>query len=348
MTRRKTQRPTRPARKIKAVPAGEWGLIRIDSHPIREKARKEYQKILRELNQTREAIEQFERYDKPKFNQWFHRQFGAVLTQLRELSEKLDTQRQLMFEIEHEADVMDCSYTRAYERVMWRRQHPEAKAQDTSATQPTDATEEDSDNPFSQFEKLFEDLRGVFGEMFEEGGADHSIPGNPPSQPSKKISAELKDLYRAVVRRLHPDVLEQMSPQKQEWWHQAQEAYQSRDADQLRVILTLCEIEEQGSTARTSVSLLMRITRQFKSSLRTLRSQLNKHRRDPAWNFSKSSDQAALVSRTERMLQSELADLKSALHVVENQIAMWARQALSARNRGTRRRSRFQQPEFPF
>jgi hypothetical protein len=51
-----------------------------------------------------------------------------------------------------------------------------------------------------------------------------------------------------------------MTAQKTEWWHQAQAAYEAGDAEQLEVILTLCEIGESGTTAHTSASLLQRIT----------------------------------------------------------------------------------------
>ena len=34
-------------------------------------------------------------------------------------------------------------------------------------------------------------------------------------------SKRLKELYRAVVRRLHPDSQREMTAQKTEWWHKA-------------------------------------------------------------------------------------------------------------------------------
>jgi len=141
-----------------------------------------------------------------------------------------------------------------------------------------------------------------------------------------------------VVRRLHPDT-QSLTPQRKEWWHQAQTAYENGDVEQLQVILSFCEIEDHGTTARTSVSLLMRITRQIKSSLRTLKSQLAEYRRDPAWNFSRLPDPGPLAERTERMLRAELLELRRALVAMESQLAMWARQAQATRPGPTFRRA---------
>jgi hypothetical protein len=80
------------------------------------------------------------------------------------------------------------------------------------------------------------------------------------STASAHASTRLKELYRSVVRRLHPDSQREMTAQKTEWWHQAQMAYEAGDVEQLEVILTLCEIGDSGTTANTSASLLQRIT----------------------------------------------------------------------------------------
>ena len=80
---------------------------------------------------------------------------------------------------------------------------------------------------------------------------------DPDPKPNR--AARLKDLYRALVRRLHPDSQVEMTPQKTEWWHQAQAAYQIGDPDELELILTLCEIGDTGTTAHTSASMLQRV-----------------------------------------------------------------------------------------
>src|ERR1019366_1675929 len=134
----------------------------------------------------------------------------------------------------------------------------------------------------------------------------------PSARPAAPVLAakRLKELYRAVVRRLHPDSQREMMAQKTEWWHQAQAAFEAGDAEQLEVILTLCEIGESGTTAHTSASLLQRITAQLKSSLREIKRQITQRRCEPAWNFSGRTDHAVMADQVRRELTGELMRMR--------------------------------------
>ena len=136
-------------------------------------------------------------------------------------------------------------------------------------------------------------------------------------------SKRLKELYRAVVRRLHPDSQREMTAQKTEWWHQARAAYEAGDAEQLEVILALCEIGESGTTAHTSASLLQRITAQLKSSLREIKRQITQRRREPAWNFSNRTDHAVMADRVRRELTGELMAMRRRWSETQELIAQW-------------------------
>ena len=118
-------------------------------------------------------------------------------------------------------------------------------------------------------------MNELFGKSRPRAGSGdaHDSRMGPSARPAAPVLAakRLKELYRAVVRRLHPDSQQEMTAQKTEWWHQAQAAYEAGDAEQLEVILTLCQIGDSGTTAHTSASLLQRITAQLKSSLREIK-----------------------------------------------------------------------------
>jgi hypothetical protein len=310
----------------------------VDSRPIRNKARRDYEKVLTDLERARQDIERFEKQDQPAFSRWLNRQFGALLTELRETTQKLQNHRELLFEIDSEAFAGNCSHVRAYERVMWRRAHPEpeppAPAEDDAGR---DRAGRGSDPDADDFESFFSEVEEEFERLFGGNPDNGELPTEAASAPNHR-PARLKDLYRAVVRHLHPDMNKRVSAQRLEWWHQAQAAYESGDVEQLQVILTLCEIEEQGTTAKTSVSLLMRITRQFKATLRTLKATLMRYKGDPAWNFNNLREHSSLSLRTERYLKQQLAELQQALGAIESQIAVWARQAQMNRRRPSRRR----------
>jgi len=164
-----------------------------------------------------------------------------------------------------------------------------------------------------------------------------------PAQASKR----LKELYRAVVRQLHPDSQRDMTAQKTEWWYQAQAAYEAGDVEQLEVILTLCEIGDSGTTAHTSASLLQRITAQLKNSLREIKRQITGQRRDPAWNFSRRADLDALAVQTRHTLMDDLQRMRYQCRTIQEMIARW-QIAAERLNQPRRRENHAQKMEFSF
>ena len=323
-------------------------LVQVDGTDIRKKIKKDYEKALRDLNHSRRLLDQFHQTDLPQFTRWLNTRFGALLTELRELNLKMAADDAIVFMVENEFMFGGGSYARAYQRVMELRENPEPpppppggerdRKRESFGGRPDWENPDDEDDP----------LKAIFDEMFGELGADEEPRNQRGSQAGHHIevpvpvhaSKRLKELYRAVVRRLHPDSQREMTAQKTEWWHQAQAAYEAGDAEQLEVILTLCEIGDSGTTAHTSASLLQRITAQLKSSLREIKRQLAGRRRDPAWNFSSRTDHAAMAEHVGRELTGELMAMRRRWLDTQELIARW--KAAAERLKPSRRRRQSQ------
>jgi len=180
-------------------------------------------------------------------------------------------------------------------------------------------------------------LAVIAGRTFPHDGGGPRTAFSPASA-APRATSRLKELYRALVRRLHPDTQQEMTAQKIEWWHQAQAAYEHGDEGQLEIILTLCEIGETGTTAHTSASLLQRITAQLKTSLREIKRQLAERRRDPAWGFSGQPDHEGLAVRLRHAMTSDLERMRALWRETQELIAGW--KAAAERLRTPRRRKR--------
>ncbi len=330
-------------------------VIWIDGSAVRKKFTKDYEKARRDLQQSRVQLDRFIATDQPQFSRWLNSHFGALLTELRELSRQLMEDESLIYLVETEAFLTGDSYARAYREVTQARDNPEPPFDEHEASehdQQSSGSESASDHGGSgngskkkggdPFEAFFEDLFGPAdsNDSDEPGWAEPGPAGarRQRSEDPGSKSPGVKELYRALVRQLHPDRLQEMTPQKTEWWHQAQKAYQAGDAEQLEVILTLCAIGEAGTTAQTSVSLLQRITAQVKSSLRQLKQELAEARRNPAWNFSNRTDLAELASQTRRTLTQDRDQLRFKAQQYRATIAKW--QAAADRLKRPRRRKR--------
>ena len=316
-------------------------LVLVDGTAIRKKIKRDYQKALRDLDNSRRQLDQFRQTDLPQFTRWLNVHFGALLTEIRELSQKIALDEELIFDVHNEVLFGGCSYPYAYERVMALRENP------TAATGEPD--EEPIRLPRDQNPEILttrrrirwkhssSDYFGQFGPGERPREKHASRPGHRGAPGSLPDSASrLKELYRSLVRRLHPDTQREMTAQKSEWWHQAQTAYEAGDLDQLEVILTLCEIDDSGTTAHTSASLLQRITAQLKSSLREIKRQLARHRRDPAWNFSQRTDHDLMAVQMRRELTGDLQQMRERWRQTQEMIATW--KAAPARPKAAPRR----------
>ena len=332
-------------------------LVRVDGAGIRKKIKKDYEKALRDLENSRRQLEQFHQTDLPQFTRWLNTHFGALLTELRELNQKMAADEELIFQVENEAMISGCSDARAYQRVMELRENPEPPRPRPPSSGEADgegdpfgsrlefAIDEDEEDPMEEFMNEFFRKFGPGARPQDNHGPRNGqhTESAAPTHASKR----LKELYRAVVRRLHPDSQREMTAQKTEWWHQAQTAYEAGDVEQLEVILTLCEIGDSGTTAHTSASLLQRITAQLKHSLREIGRQLAGQRRDPAWNFSRRTDLEALAVQTRRTLMADLERMRYQCRTIQEMIARW--KVAAERLKQTRRRKHHpQNMEFSF
>ena len=355
MERRAPKRQTR----THAVPHAQAAnhvraLVRVDGAGIRKKIKKDYEKAVRDLENSRRVLDQFHQRDLPQFTRWLNTHFGALLTELRELSQKMAADEELIFQVQGEVMFGGGSYARAYQRVMEFRENPEPPPpppgrgerdgnRDSFGAKPESGNFDEEEDPLEEFVNEFFRQFGPGADKREQ----HGSRAGEPTETGAHATKRLKELYRAVVRRLHPDSQREMTAQKTEWWHQAQAAYEAGDAGQLEVILTLCEIGESGTTAHTSVSLLQRITAQLKSSLRETKRQLTQHRRDPAWNFSGRTDHAVMADQVHRRLFGDLMEMRRRWMETQEMIAKW-KTAAERLKPARRRKRRTESTDCPF
>jgi hypothetical protein len=330
-------------------------LVRVDGAGIRKKIKKDYEKALRDLENSRRQLDRFHQMDLPQFTRWLNTHFGALLTELRELSQKMAADEEFVFQVENEAMFAGRSHARAYQRVMEFRENPEPPgSQHSGGSEPTGKRDPFGARPESgnaeDEEDPMEEFMNEFFRKFGSGALPQDNHGPQAGQHTEsaapaQASARLKELYRSVVRRLHPDIQREMTAQRTEWWHQAQAAYETGDVEQLEVILTLCEIGDSGTTAHTSASLLQRITAQLKNSLREIKRQLARQRRDPAWNFSRRADHDTLAVQTRRSLMGDLERMRYQCRTIQEMIARWK---VAAERLKQPRRRKYHPPNMEF
>jgi hypothetical protein len=332
---------SQPVRRRRAAPApGAWSIVPVDGTAIRRKARRDYERVLRDLDAAKAEAERFEVEDKPQFAKWLSANFGALLTEIRELQEKLFQAQELVNEVQQEFYFGNYrSINKAYKDVMHRRNHPEEAAQKES--------EEDKED--EEFRREFEE---AFNQMEDEsaeeeraksgrGRAARNGAGEAPGKQNNRV----KDVYRKLVRLLHPDKGSKRTAKEVEWWHETQEAYETGNLEQLELILTLVEMEHKGSK-EASISVLGQLTVEFRKSLKALKRKIASLKKEIAWGFSQLTDLSALMARTRAQLTADRDKLAWLLQKYQSQISAWEIAATTPGKRVRARRGAWQDEEW--
>lgn len=335
---RHTAPPRPPSSSCKSV-------ISLDTQSIRKKALKDYQKAERSLEQLKAQIKRYHERDIPGFRSWLHQAFGTLLSKQREISQQFHAKRQLLMEVEELVFRYDLSDIEAYRKAIWRRDHPkeaeeedlqyeqERQARRARAQNPdlNNADDDDDSDPFDEsfgdgadedFDSVPDDEWENFSDFFENATGQRPPPRG--ARPSQKEDKSAKEVYRTIVRRLHPDHHGHMSEARKNLWHEAQAAYRNHDTQALYNILARCEGGEAGLGTHSPVSLIHNLTAQMKRALQSTRSKIRHTKSDPAWDYETKIKNHAFVRNIQqsitgevRAMQHDLDEINSLLSELE-------------------------------
>ena len=333
-------------------------VVRIDQEPMRRAAGSECTAAMARLEALRVAWNRFEREDKPSFVRWRAREFGPLLSALREIEDRVREKETLVHDVEMEMRRGFYDPQTAYRRVMFRRENPGTVADD--APQPRAKRQAGEEPKLTEFEQeaLFQEwVRKVIGtnpdklddaaytttfEAFKSHMFRSRPPEPPPSQNFQRAERErrrqveeepeasaidprVKELYRLLVRRLHPDLRADGSATVSSLWHEVQEAYAATDIGHLEILLALSDIESDRFSDQTSVAQMRAVLAELERATFALEDSLRQARNENAWNFARTGSRPDLRAEVERELQANLRRRSERLSLLEQTIAEWAR-----------------------
>jgi len=334
------------------------GLVPIDQAPLRREAGAGCSAAMGRLDELRKAWNRFEREDKPSFVRWRAREFGPLLSELRDVEGRVREHEALVHEVEMEMRRGFYDAASAYQRVMFRRENPGAVPSEEPQTRSKrQAGEEVKLSEFEQ-EALFQDwVRKFIGTNPDklddkaysttfEAFKSHMFRSRPPEpQPSQNfrrgeeqrrrateaepadssIDPRVKELYRLLVRRLHPDLRADGSATVSGLWHEVQEAYAATDIAHLEILLALSDIESDRFSDQTSVAQMRAVLAELERAIFALEDSLRQARDEDAWNFARAGAGPDLRAEVERELKANLRRRSERLSLLQQTIADWSR-----------------------
>jgi hypothetical protein len=352
------ERKTPNANGISKENLREGCIVLIQQEPLRETAAANCTSAKARLERARVAWHRFERKDKPAFVRWRAREFGALLSKAREVETQIRDAQTLVHQVEMEMRRGFQDAHTAYQRVMFRRENPSLAAEEEVEVHPERS---DASRKLSEFEKeaLFQEWvqrslgtnpdkmdDEAYSTSFEAfkshmfcSAPEEARPRSVSRATARRIPEEIeeeeaeepvvdprvKELYRVLVRRLHPDLRDDASAAVSGLWHEVQEAYAASDVAQMEILLALIDIESNSMGAQTSIGQMRAILVELERALRALEKSLLEAEGEEAWNFAQSGPNEDLRTRVERQLKSDLAGRTLRLDVLTRTIAAWAR-----------------------
>ncbi len=335
-------------------------LVLIDQAPLRDRVAAECSEAMARLERARSGWHHFERKDKPAFARWRAREFGALLSKAREVEIQIRDYQTLVHEVEMEMRRGFQDAHRAYQRVMFRRANPTAETMEEAPGSERERngaarklTDFEKEALFQEWvkrslgtnpDKMDDDAYSASFEAFKSHmfrlPAEEAPPPNAPRQRAperpvrpaepeagaeslEEVDARVKELYRRLVRRLHPDLRADGSAAVSALWHEVQEAYAASDVARMEILLALSDIETRR-TADQSLSQMHAVQAELERALQALSKSLLEAEGEDAWDFARIGPNPGLRLRVERELKSDLAGRTRRLDILTRTIAEWA------------------------
>src|SRR5215211_4763356 len=352
---RLSERITR-ARAVTVSARDRLEIVCIDQAPLRANAAAECADMMVRLERARLGWHQFERQDKPAFVRWRAREFGALLSTARDVEDKIRDAQTLIHEVEIEMRRHIQDPHTAYRRVLFRRENPgvaDERQTFSYASQSTPHLSEfEQEALFQEWVRTFlgtnpskmdDDVYSSSFEVFKshmfvrpESAPSRSNPRPAGVRPSATVDEEsdgatkpvridlrVKEIYRRLVRRLHPDLRADGDASVSALWHEVQEAYVAGDVARMELLLALSDLSDAPG-AGTTLSQMRWVLSELTRSVRALELSLVEAGREDSWNFARIGPSEDLRVRVERQLKHDLALRQQRLELLTKTIARWA------------------------
>ncbi|MEZ4814806.1 MAG: hypothetical protein R3A80_06315 [Bdellovibrionota bacterium] len=244
----------------------------VDEKPLREKLSQELAGLSKDLLKLEQSVESYFTQDLPQFQTWLTYHFADQLAQISDLERKV------------------CALGHHLEESLKLSVDMDLRPEDLFANWTRE----------QMLEKVFSD----------EVSAEESVQEDLPVSEKKNISGDARDVYRRIVRCLHPDLRGALTGAEKNLWVKAQQAYARDDAFELRRIEHCLRCGDLKAEPLTC-SEMMKQASEFRKKFLDLKSELECIQNERAWNFCKKKSYQSLEREIEIEYRSTLKALKA-------------------------------------
>lgn len=311
-------------------PSSCRALILLKTDRIRRDELKKFERGKKTFAELEALHDRFEKNERRAYAQWVRMHCGTLMEDIRESSEQcrlLVTAMQLASDLKRfyrSKSDRDCVL--AAERY-YAEGKPPPGFESFFAPEPQppeleassvfgDGSEDDGFEAFFDDETVFdtEEYRAMDEMMRDLLG----LPAAAPRRPEQKQS--LKEVYRKIARRLHPDQGGSGEKRQMDLWYEAQQAYAHHDLETLERILAHCDLLDDNAARSAPVSSIRAGIVFFKNACTRLRRKIRQFKKEPEWGFLSWSE-----TRKNRERDAHMRELRRELNRVRAELALWRR-----------------------
>ncbi len=181
---------------------------------------------------------------------------------------------------------------------------------------PRRMSKADYANMFAEFEK----------QMFGDSSRTRPSHAHDRKKPQvRRAEGRIKEIYRALVRRLHPDLRADGDATVSAIWHEVQEAYEAGNLDRLETLLALTEMESGKNGGQASLSQMRGALAELNRAFQAIVRSINAAKRDLAWNFSRKTSRDPIEKRLRREMEEDLSHQRWVLADLKRTLDEWSR-----------------------
>jgi len=326
----------------KPRPFGFYALIRLDIALVKEELLRKWKKAERDFEKQQREWDAYCNEDRPAYEKWMHSTFGSRLTELRELHEQVSRKSWFIEQLECMSDLSGKTPRKLYQELQKKTKNG-MSIHDAMVEYVNEFNAYDDDDDFEEeddlkeeFDQIFEelgeedgDLKEEFGKIFEDFedifGDKKKAAGR--NQETGNHQARIKDIYRKLCFKLHPDTGCDFNAENSRLWHQIQDAYQKNDLDSLLAIQASLDMKQDPMAGHISCTQILAVINNFKNGLRSVRALVRNARQDSSWGFLAWSDKErkAAMRQLEQQFIREQHSLKYELEYMESIEKKWSR-----------------------
>ncbi len=329
---------------VKPKPFGFYALIRLDISSVKKELLRKWKKAERDFEKQQKEWDAYCNEDRPAYEKWMHATFGNRLTELRELRDQIHRKGWFVEQVECLSDLSGKSARKIYLELLKKTKggmslHDALVEYVNEFNADIDKEFEDDDD--DEFESIFDeeedgDFKDEFDKIFEdfEDVFDDKKKIRRDNPEAKSLQARIREIYRKLCFKLHPDTGCDFNAENSRLWHQIQDAYQNDDLDRLMAIQASLDMKQDPMSGHISCTQILAVIDDFKNGLRSVRALVRDAKQESSWRFLAWTDKErkAAMRKLEQEFTHELLSLKYEMEYLESVEKKWSKPAV-AKNR---------------